>query len=290
MTTAFVKMPKPVLKSRISSDAKIVYLCLLDRFSLSQKNGWKDEKNKIYIIFPLSEVMDILECSKSKASKILSELDGLITRKRRGLGKPDIIYINTEYIQEEAADMESAVIFESNSANETQEESHSELLKSCEGNSKGIICETTEVQNSNPNNNNINNNKINKNNLNNPSNPINPFNWIEERIEYAEFLKEKIEYNALIYDRKKEIIDEILTAMVNAICLKKDFIRISGEDIPQIEVKDKFLKMNQSHIEYVYDCLTKNKSPVKNMSAYLLTCLYRAPDVINIHYANLALT
>ena len=203
---------------------------------------------------------------------------------RRGQGKPDIIYINISY----AEDVESSDFFDKSSENDLQEDNIISFKKDNNESSKGLKNNLQEDLKLTPNNNNINNNKINKNNLNNPSNPINPFNWIEERIEYAEFLKEKIEYNALIYDRKKEIIDEILTTMVNAICLKKDFIRISGEDIPQIEVKDKFLKMNQSHIEYVYDCLTKNKSTVKNMSAYLLTCLYRAPDVINVHYANLA--
>ena len=77
------------------TDAKTLYGILLDRMGLSVKNGWLDEQGRGYIIFPVQEVMDALGCADNKATKLFRELEkfGLIERKRRGLGKPNLIYV-----------------------------------------------------------------------------------------------------------------------------------------------------------------------------------------------------
>ena len=79
----------------MSTDAKTLYGILLDRMGLSVKNGWLDEQGRVYIIFPVQEVMDALGCADNKATKLFRELEkfGLIERKRRGLGKPNLIYV-----------------------------------------------------------------------------------------------------------------------------------------------------------------------------------------------------
>ena len=62
---------------------------------LSAKNGRLDGKGRVYIIFPVQEVMDALGCADNKATKLFRELEqcGLVERKRRGLGKPNLIYV-----------------------------------------------------------------------------------------------------------------------------------------------------------------------------------------------------
>ena len=79
----------------MSTDAKTLYGILLDRMSLSVKNGWLDGQGRVYIIFPVQEVMDALGCADNKATKLFRELEnaGLVERKRRGLGKPNPIYV-----------------------------------------------------------------------------------------------------------------------------------------------------------------------------------------------------
>ena len=79
----------------MSTDAKTLYGILLDRMSLSVKNGWLDGQGRVYIIFPVQEVMDALGCADNKATKLFRELEnaGLVERKRRGLGKPNLIYV-----------------------------------------------------------------------------------------------------------------------------------------------------------------------------------------------------
>ena len=99
---SFYRVPRILIKDErfkyLSSDAKLLYGLMLDRLSMSMKNGWFDEENRAYIVYALDNVMEDLGCSKPTCIKIIRELDaengiGLIERKRRGLGKPDIIYV-----------------------------------------------------------------------------------------------------------------------------------------------------------------------------------------------------
>ena len=96
---SYFRVPKILFRDikfkDLSTDAKTLYGILLDRMGLSVKNGWLDEQGRAYIIFPVQEVMDALGCADNKATKLFRELEkfGLIERKRRGLGKPNLIYV-----------------------------------------------------------------------------------------------------------------------------------------------------------------------------------------------------
>ena len=106
---SFFRIPKLLFTDEafkdLSSDAKVLYGILLDRMSLSMKNNWIDEENKVYIIFTIEEIAEIMSCATQKATKILQELDdkkgiGLVEKKRLGLGKPNILYVKNFIIQE----------------------------------------------------------------------------------------------------------------------------------------------------------------------------------------------
>ena len=99
---SFYRIPKLLMSSehfrKLSTDAKLLYGLMLDRMSLSMKNHWLDDQGRVYIFFPVEEVMQMLHCKSEKATKLLAELDskrgiGLIERVRQGQGKPSIIYI-----------------------------------------------------------------------------------------------------------------------------------------------------------------------------------------------------
>ena len=107
---SFYRVPRLLIKDGrfkgLSSDAKLLYGLMLDRMSLSMKNGWLDDKNRAYIIYTIENIREDLGCSKEKAVKVLAELDaakgiGLVEKIRRGLGKPDIIYVKNFVIQDE---------------------------------------------------------------------------------------------------------------------------------------------------------------------------------------------
>lgn len=114
---AFYRIPKVLFADDyfkdLSSDAKVLYGLMLDRLSLSIKNNWIDEEDRVYIIFTLEQVMQYMNCGKDKGVKILAELDtgkgiGLIERVKRGLGKPAIIYVKSFLIKDRQECMETA--------------------------------------------------------------------------------------------------------------------------------------------------------------------------------------
>lgn len=123
---AFYRIPRLLIKDEhfkdLSSDAKLLYGLMLDRMTLSMKNHWLDEENRAYIIYSISNVMEDINCSKPTCVKIMKELDsfGLIERKRKGLGKPDIIYVKNFAVLED--DKEKGKEWENSDAEEPFEE------------------------------------------------------------------------------------------------------------------------------------------------------------------------
>lgn len=102
---SFFKIPKILYTDSIfktlSSDAKVLYAILLDRMSLSMKNGWLDDENKVFIIFTIEEIEETMNIGRNKAINIMKEIQdfGLIEKKRRGLGKPNIIYVKNFLVE-----------------------------------------------------------------------------------------------------------------------------------------------------------------------------------------------
>ena len=111
---SFYRIPRLLIKDPhfkgLSSDAKLLYGLMLDRMALSMKNHWLDNENRAYIIYSISNVMEDINCSKPTCVKIMKELDsfGLIERKRKGLGKPDVIYVKNFVVLEESQEQEES--------------------------------------------------------------------------------------------------------------------------------------------------------------------------------------
>lgn len=82
---SFYRVPRLLIKDvrfrGLSSDAKLLYGLMLDRMSLSMKNGWVDDENRAYIYYTVENVMEDLGCAKEKCIKIIAELDS-----KKGIG------------------------------------------------------------------------------------------------------------------------------------------------------------------------------------------------------------
>ena len=114
---SFLRVPKFLFTQEtfvsMSCDAKILYSLMLDRMSLSVKNSWLDEENRVYIIFTQDEARQCMNCGNDKCVKIFKELEeiGLISRKNRGMGRPALIYVkNFVHESEEVSDKETEEI------------------------------------------------------------------------------------------------------------------------------------------------------------------------------------
>lgn len=99
---SYFRIPRLLITSPrfkgLSTDAKLLYGMLLDRMSLSAKNGWYDEQSRVYIYYTADEIRSDMGCGNDKALKLLAELDtkkgvGLIERIKQGQGKPTKIYV-----------------------------------------------------------------------------------------------------------------------------------------------------------------------------------------------------
>lgn len=90
----YAQLPKPLINTPISNDAKLLYTLLNDRFQLSLKNDFKDEDGCIFCYFSNQEICERLRCAHGKATKLLQELEdaGLIYRVKYK-GKADRIYV-----------------------------------------------------------------------------------------------------------------------------------------------------------------------------------------------------
>ena len=101
---------------------------------------------------------------------------------------------------------------------------------------------------------------------------------------YRSLIMDNIEYSALAKQFGPERVDEVVELMLDTILSQRDFIHIARSDYPCEVVKNRLLKLDQFHIEYVFSCLDRNTTKVRNVRAYLLTALYNAPVTIDSYY------
>lgn len=317
---SFYRVPRLLIKDErfkgLSSDAKLLYGLMLDRMSLSMKNGWLDEENRAYIIYTVDAIMEDLGCAKATCVKIMKELDsekgiGLIEKKRRGLGKPDIIYVKnfaTMSAEQEEKEPEntgkstevqnlnfkkSNIDTPRSSEIELQEVQNLNHQKYKKQTSRGSETELAEVQDLAPIYTNYNKTDINYTDMSytNPIYPSGEGNQTDDRMDgadaYIEIIKENIEYDHhMKYDEinDRELYDELFELICEVVCVKRTTIRIAGEEYPYELVKSKFLKLRSSHLEYVMGCMKDTTTKISNIKAYMVTALYNAPSTINHYY------
>ena len=84
----YMPLPRAVLALDISATAKLLYALLLDRATLSQKNGYQNKQGYTYVIFPVKELAKALARSEETVRRGLNELEleGLVDRMRGHLG------------------------------------------------------------------------------------------------------------------------------------------------------------------------------------------------------------
>ena len=269
---AFYRIPKalftdPAFRS-ISTDAKVLYGLLLDRMSLSARNNWLDDAGRVYIIFTVEEVMDALCCADNKATRLLRELEGveLIERKRRGLGKPSLIYVKN-------------FISESSKLRIQSRENHDSVA------AQTAVLEAPKSRC----------NKTDKN-YTDPSETDSFLSGAaagtesegkNDRTLYQEYFFRQFNFDALIasYPEDEDMLREMLELLVDTVCSKRRFIRIAGDDKPAEVVKAQLMKLNSDHLRFVLMCLKENTTQVRNVRQYLLATLYNAPMTMHSSYA-----
>ena len=258
---SFYRLPKALFVDTrfrgVSAEAKILYGLLLDRMSLSVKNGWLDSTGRVYIIFTTEEIMTSLYCADNKATKLMKELEGcgLIERKRRGLGKPNLIYV------------------------------------------KNFASDPSEPRDQNRENNPLKSRGIKNNqNYTDLSDTDSFFSGEtagtesegkDDRALYQDYFSQELGLDALTEanPEDEDMLREMRELLVDTVCSHRKMIRIAGDDKPFEVVKGQLMKLNSDHIRFVLMCLKENTTQVRNMRQYLLASLYNAPMTMHSSYA-----
>ena len=261
---SFIRVPKIFFENEayrsMSAEAKILYGFLLDRVSVSLKNGWKDDQNRIFIICTIEEIMEKIGCGNRKAIQLLSELEdkiGLIERKRQGLGKPNLIYVKN-FIR-------------------TVDNSGQRHFLKCQNDTSGSV-RTTSLEMSESHGSNTNLSNTDMSNTENLIYPGTDSDGMAERRSCEDYFRRSLEYDILLQNNpyEKETLEGILDLLVDTCCSRREYIRIAGDEKPKEAVKSRFMKLDSTHIQYVLGCLKENTTDVHNIKQYLLAALYNA--------------
>ena len=271
---SFYRIPKALFTNArirgISAESKILYGLLLDRMSLSIKSGWLDKQGRVYIVFTADEIMEALCCADNKATKLMKELEscGLIERKRRGLGKPSLIYVKN-FISDP---LESRIQSRENHDSAAVKTAALESLKSRGTNTNPINTDSIETD---------------------------PFlsgetgegagtesEGKDDRTQYQDYFSQELGLDTLMKadPEDEDMLREILELLVDTVCSRRRLIRIAGDDKPAEVVKAQLMKLNSDHLRFVLMCLKENTTQVRNMRQYLLATLYNAPLTMSNYY------
>ena len=260
---SYFRIPKALFQDsrfrQLSTDARTLYGILLDRMSLSVKNGWMDKQGRVYIIYTVREVQESLCCAEHKAIKLFRELEqiDLIERKRRGLGRPSLIYVKD--FTTGLSKMHNLNCANSNS-----------------GVAQIAVQEQPKTQA----------NKTDKNNT--EMNKPDPIHSGDIREQLEDYFYQALEVKLLLrlFPDDEDTIYQIVDLLVDTCATKRRLLRIAGDDKPAEVVRSRLKKLNADHIRFVLKCLAENTAPVRNMKQYLLAALYNAPTTMQLYYQN----
>lgn len=324
----FYRMPRVLFTNKrfkdLSCMAKVLYGFLLDRTVLSLKSDWRDN-NRIYVFFTLEEAMEMLGIGHNKAVKIFSELEniGLIIRKKQGQGKPTKIFVMNFAKDFSSVESES----KANDEEQTSNSSDSDFQTSQNRKSENNLEKEEEVKTSEKRKSALPKSggqdfrkkdtiktDMNKTDMNQTNQSIyqgeteteprlrksENDRWSDEGIsECRENIKNQIGYDALVRRINSpntaenpglpvETLDLIVDIILEAYNPRIETLTINGLAIPCVSVRHQYCRIDESHIEYIADCMQESAKTrkIKNLRSYLRTCLYNAPHTMEQYYAN----
>jgi hypothetical protein len=265
---SFFRIPKALFQEQrfqdLSTDAKTLYGILLDRMSLSVKNEWFDKKGRVFIIFTIEDVKRTLRCADNKATRLLRELEefGLIERKRRGQGKPCLVYVKNFSAESSKESVKNR---------DNDDSCGSKIACQDPVKSRGIKKKENKTE--------VNNTNL---ILSDESEKMKNRELLEE------YFSRSLEMDLLLrlYPDDEDTLYQIVNLLVDTCATNRKLLHIAGDDKPAEVVCSRFMKLNADHIRFVLKCFAENSSPIRNMKQYLLASLYNAPTTMQLSYQN----
>ena len=292
----FVRVTKVLFTDKehfggLSNEAKLLYGFLLERMSLSRKNNWIDAHNRVYIIFPIDEIAEIMGVCHEKALNLLKELDdqsgiGLVRKKRRGLGLPSILYVKNFIVKGEQNT--DRVPKSRGTVNGIQEVGKTDFKKSENQTSANPKNRLLEVRNSDSNNIDINNTDMSytydqsidqsRAGFQNFSPGADGLIDGIDRNTVEEEVKKQIDYDCLMSfkdDSVVKMVEEIKDLMVDVLCGERTVIS-EGKRVSEKTAKAAYRKITFDHVQYVLHSLVNYPDKISRIDRFLTTSLFNS--------------
>ena len=317
----FYRIPKILITSqffkKVSDSAKLLYGLMLDRMSLSIRNGWLDDDNRAYIFFTTNDVMEQMCCGTEKATKMLAELDsekgiGLIERVKQGQGRPAIIYLKKFYdLEDKDTTSQSSTSKNENQAFEESKnktfENRKTRLSEIESQefrkSKNKTFENRKSRVSETESQDFRKSKCNYNNINYTDiNYIYPINqdsyniqnsdqteerWIDRYTKTVDEIKKQIDYDYLINYAERDIVDEVVNIMAEVMPIARPKYKIEGDFVEYDAVLNNLKKITAEQLEVCLLAYSRQRQRIRNPKAYWISVLYNIPLTSNIVLQNM---
>ena len=245
-------------KDNLNSDSKILYAFLLDRLSLSNRNHWVDNNNRIFLIFTRQEVQEKLGLSEKTVTKAFKQLSdvNLIEEKRQGLGKPNLIYVAKIQYEEKDKILDTKKVQFLNSnfygsgevENTVQEQENLQAINTY--NTKTNIINTDSI------------------NLQSNEKSIS-LNEVKEKCKLNEFTKEE-----------QSILEDVIDRLYYA-----DNLKVGSIVITNSKILSKLHLINKNNLIQLLNIM-KDSGNIKNIINYLIICLYNNLGNGNIKLLN----
>jgi len=298
----FLRIPKVFFEDpdydNLGSDEKILYGFLHEQVDLSRKKGWIDEDGHIYVIRSLESIQQILHnCSADKARNTLNNLVefGLIEKKRRGQGKPDLIYVKNFITKKPEKPVSEKSRDGKEDFSETEKSGLLNKKKPVSGNRNFRFQETG---NSDPKETllkdtiGIETPSIHQESTTIPDQSIRLYVSGDglmdgndqpktEREAYERVVKANIDYDLKMHDLKRpedrKLFDSLYNLIIEVLVGDAGEYRINKTVFPQEVVKSRLLKLTSEDLMVVMEQLSRVEDGIHNYRSYMISALYNAP-------------
>ena len=237
----FYKVPKCILnnepyKTKLSPLAKLGYIFILDRLSLSINNKWVDKKGDVFIYYSRQDLQNDLPTTKKTAISIFKQLEelNLIHQFTQGKGLAYKIYVEDIFNQE----------YEVKKVVENSQQSSGKNIP-------------VPVENLHPNNNKDNNNE-------NYISSIIKLKKIKENCNLSKF------YNTIL---KTEVsMGSLFNSTIDTLYFLPK-LQLDNKEYSQSDIRELLLNLTEQHLDNVEIIFIKNYENVRKYKSYLITCI-----------------
>ena len=249
--------------SRLSNDAKILYVLLFDLACLSYENSknseyWINSYGEVFVHCTLKTICEKVNCGHDKAAKLLRELVtvGLIRKRSRGNGR--------------AAEI---ILLDPDLRIGKSEPTGSENSKPGVRESRSSRCEKADTNNTD---------------IGNTESISEPHSANEEytRENVEARIKENIYYDVLWIElpEHRSTLEGILEVIVSTICSGQSTVRINQEDCDIGLVRDRYYALDDMDVRYAIDRIKDMDVPIKSFRAFCRSILYDSKYASEAYY------